>query len=161
MVSITIRKLHNKVTKRLNYLPFSAVPKIRARTEFTMERMRLKSNAHQKFRTSKSLSKASATRMMQALMTSRNNPSVTRVAGIVSNTRIGFRKAFRNDKTSATIMASQIRNSSTPGRIAAVSNTAMDETKTCASHFCMWPKYSFSGIPETRFATPFDLFLPG
>lgn len=42
---------------------------------------------------------------MIALITSKNNPRVKRVTGIVSKTKIGFRKVFNNPKTTATIKA--------------------------------------------------------
>ena len=43
--------------------------------------------------------------IITALMTNKNNPNVRMVAGMVKNTNMGFKKAFNNAKTIATIKA--------------------------------------------------------
>lgn len=54
--------------------------------------------------------------MIMALITSKNKPKVIKVTGIVSNTKIGFRKVFSKPKTTATIKAPVKLVTCTPGK---------------------------------------------
>lgn len=65
----------------------------------------LNSNAIQKLLTENPLINLSASRIIHALITSKNNPNVKIVIGKVSITKMGFRMAFKKAKTAATIMA--------------------------------------------------------
>ena len=51
-----------------------------------------------------------------ALITSKNNPKVNSVTGIVSNTNTGFKKVLRSPKTNATHNAAIIFVTCTPGK---------------------------------------------
>lgn len=76
---------------------------------------KLKINAHQKPSTEKPEIKESANRIIKALMTNKNNPSVSMVMGIVNTTRTGLTMAFKNPSTAATIMATKKPEVETPG----------------------------------------------
>ena len=62
-------------------------------------------SAHQKPSTLNPGINLSESRMMTALITSKNNPSVITVTGIVSKTRIGFTMALSKPSTSEKIIA--------------------------------------------------------
>ena len=96
------------------------VPKIDA----MMLSMTLKSNAHQKPSTAKPGTNQAMSRMIRAFMTSRNNPKLKIVTGIVRKTSKGLRKVFRIASAMATIMAVVNFSMVTPGNIQAVSSTA-------------------------------------
>ena len=53
---------------------------------------------------------------MIALITNKNNPSVKKVTGIVSNTKIGFKNVFKRPKTTATNNAPVKSVTWTPGK---------------------------------------------
>jgi hypothetical protein len=97
--------------------------------------MRLKSKAHQKLRTSKCSSSLDATKMIDALITNKNNPNEKIVIGMVSTTRIGLRNALRNARTDATNNAEKKSRSLTPGSRYAVIKTAIVEISSLISMF--------------------------
>ena len=65
----------------------------------------LNSKAVQKLLTENPSINLSANKMIQALITNKNKPSVSIVAGNVKSTNKGFTKIFNNPNTAATIMA--------------------------------------------------------
>ncbi len=65
----------------------------------------LNSNAHQKLETAKPSTNLSANKIIQALITNKNNPKVTMVAGKVKKIKIGRTNIFNSDITTATIIA--------------------------------------------------------
>lgn len=67
-----------------------------------MESMMLKSSAHQNPPTSKPPIKLSASNMINALITKRNNPKEIMVMGMVNITKSGLMNKFRSTKTKAT-----------------------------------------------------------
>jgi hypothetical protein len=50
------------------------------------------------------------------LITSKNNPKVNKVTGIVRNTNMGFKNVFNNPNTMATHKAATIEVTCTPGK---------------------------------------------
>ncbi len=64
----------------------------------------LKSNAVQKESTLKPPTIFEHNKMIMALITNKNNPSVKTVTGKVNKINIGFTKIFNNPKTIATII---------------------------------------------------------
>lgn len=70
------------------------------------------------------LTKASASKIMIALITRRNKPKVTMVTGSVSSTKTGFTIKFKTAKTKATIIAVTYPATLTPGRNFANNTTA-------------------------------------
>lgn len=70
------------------------------------------------------LTKASASKIITALITSKNSPKVTIVTGNVNITKIGFTIKFRIARTSATIIAVTYPATSTPGKNLASKTTA-------------------------------------
>ena len=81
-----------------------------------MDKRMLNSKAVQKLLTVNPLMNLSAKRIMQALITSKNKPKVTMVIGNVRMIKMGFKMAFRNAKTAATIMAVVKFATPTPGK---------------------------------------------
>lgn len=65
----------------------------------------LKNKAVQKPDTAKPSTKESPIKIITALITNKNKPNVIMVAGIVSNTKIGFKKRFNKANTMAIIKA--------------------------------------------------------
>lgn len=59
----------------------------------------------------------SANKMMIALITNKNKPKVTIVAGNVKKIKIGFTNIFNNEITIATIMADVYPDTETLGKI--------------------------------------------
>jgi hypothetical protein len=51
-----------------------------------------------------------------ALITSKNNPKVNKVTGIVRNTKTGFKNVFNKPRTTATQRAATILVTCTPGK---------------------------------------------
>ncbi len=84
----------------------------------------LNNRAHQKFLTSNPPTKSSASIIIIAFITNKNNPKDSIVAGIVKITRIGFTKVFNKDRTTATIRAEIYQSIETPGNRYAVIKTA-------------------------------------
>ena len=62
----------------------------------------------------KPFNKWSHNKTIAALITNKNNPSVTTVIGKVKNTNIGLRKVFNKAKTTATFIAVEILSTTTP-----------------------------------------------
>ena len=62
-------------------------------------------------------------RIINALITNKNNPKVSSVTGNVSNTRIGLTKALSNPKTTATINEVVKLATTTPGIKCAMTTT--------------------------------------
>ena len=93
--------------------------------ELKKERKMLKSRAYQKLSTLKPCTKCASIKMMQALITKRNNPSVSMVAGSVSRISRGFINASSSDSTKATTIAVKklLFTISTPGSMYASINT--------------------------------------
>ena len=81
------------------------------KTEFIIERRTLNTSAHQKLSTEKPGISQSAKSTSKVFITSKNNPNVTMVIGIVRITSTGFTKTLRIANTAATTMA--IRKPST------------------------------------------------
>ena len=79
-------------------------------------------NATQNPSTSKPLMNSSLIKIMQALITNRNKPSVTNVTGSVRRMSNGLIVAFKSASTRATSTALQMSFISTPGNIHAMIN---------------------------------------
>lgn len=77
----------------------------------------LNSSACQKVSILKPPTKCASIKIIQALMIKRNKPSVSKVAGKVSNTINGFINASRKDSTTATMTAVNMLLISMPGKI--------------------------------------------
>ena len=103
--------------------------------DWNMDSNILKSTAIQKPFTAKPSIKASASRIMTALITSRNNPSVITVMGNVRTTRTGLTMSFNNAKTTATMMALKYPATATPGRSFANNTTATAVRRILKSNF--------------------------
>lgn len=65
----------------------------------------LNNKAVQKLETVNPLIKLSTNKMIQALITNRKSPKVTRVAGSVKKIKMGLTNMFSNPKTTATMIA--------------------------------------------------------
>lgn len=74
-------------------------------TPDTKESTKLKISAHQKPSTLNPGISLSASKMITALITNKKRPSVTRVTGMVSKTRMGFTIALSNPNTNENIIA--------------------------------------------------------
>ena len=70
--------------------------------EVTIDNTMLNNIAHQNPFTWKPFTSEEAIIMMPAFMTSKKNPRVKTVIGMVKTTRIGFTMVFSKDKTAAT-----------------------------------------------------------
>jgi hypothetical protein len=81
----------------------------------TNDKTILKSSAYQKLSTAKPVINEEARRIMTALITKRNNPSVTIVNGIVSTIRIGLTITFKSERIMATKIAVRNESTETPG----------------------------------------------
>lgn len=88
------------------------------------ESNKLNNKAIQKLFTAKLSNSSLANRIINALMTNKNNPNVTMVIGNVRSIRIGFKMAFNKPSTMATIIAPKNPATSTPGRTFASMTTA-------------------------------------
>lgn len=84
----------------------------------------LKIKATKKPETANPLTKLSAKRMITALITNKNNPKVTMVAGSVKNINSGRTNIFKIAITTATIKAVPYPSTVTPGNILASTTTA-------------------------------------
>lgn len=73
--------------------------------------------------------------MMMAFITSKKNPSVKKVMGIVKIVKIGLTNAFKKAKTTATKMADRNPLTSIPGSNFAVIITATAEINMLAINF--------------------------
>lgn len=74
----------------------------------------LNNKAVQKLLTPKPSTNLSARRMIQALITNRNRPKVSIVAGKVNRTNKGLTKMFNNPRTAATTIAVTYPSTETP-----------------------------------------------
>ena len=81
-----------------------------------MDNKMLKSKATQNPLTANPSINLSARIMMQALITNRKRPKVTMVIGMVRIIKIGFKIAFSNAKTIATMIAAANPLTATPGK---------------------------------------------
>jgi hypothetical protein len=106
--------------------------KIENKIDCRKDSNKLNNKAIQKPLTAKPSRNSSAKRIIKALMTKRNNPNVTTVIGSVNIIKIGFKIAFNNAKTMATIIAPVKPATSTPGR-----NFAKIMTATAVSKILM------------------------
>ena len=88
-----------------------------------MDNKMLKSRAVQNPLTPNPSINLSASKMIHALITSKNNPNVTIVMGMVRITKMGFKMAFNNAKTTATMMAAVKPLTATPGKKCANNTT--------------------------------------
>jgi len=79
-----------------------------------MESIKLKPIAHQNPSTRKPGMTLSASRIIRALITNKNNPKVINVIGIVSTINIGFKVTFNMARNAATISALQKLSTMTP-----------------------------------------------
>ena len=77
----------------------------------------LKSIAYQKDTTSKPGTSSAAISTRTALITSVNRHKVKNVMGSARNSSMGFTNVFNVPKTTATIAAVRIEDTTTPGRI--------------------------------------------
>ena len=100
-----------------------------------MDNKILNSNAVQNPLTPKPSINLSASKMMQALMTKRNNPRVIIVIGIVKITRIGFTIKLSNANTTATIKAASKPATFTLGKKCTKSITIPAVTKSLINNF--------------------------
>ena len=98
------------------------------KTDVTIESSRLKSSAHQNPSTLNPFMKLSASNIIRALMTKRNNPNVIMVMGRVSNMSTGFKIAFKIASTTATTIAVQKVSIVTPPKIYDKPNATMEVT---------------------------------
>ena len=84
----------------------------------------LNNKAQKKFLTVKLSTNLSANKIIQALITNRNKPKVTMVAGKVKNTKSGRTNIFSSEITIATIIADTYPSTEIPGKILAKTITA-------------------------------------
>ena len=77
-----------------------------------------------------------------ALITSRNNPRVRNVTGIVRIMSMGFRVTFNKLKTRASIRAEVKLATVTPGSRYPVANTAMEDSSILIKKFKCFVSYS-------------------
>lgn len=76
-----------------------------------------------------------ANKISNVLITSKNNPKVIMVTGNVKMTKIGFKKANRNPKTKATIMATVKLSTCTPFKKFAINKTAAADSNILKINF--------------------------
>ena len=74
-------------------------------------------------------------KIITALITSKNKPRVTKVTGKVKITKIGFIKTFSNPKTTATITAVPKLATCTPVRILDNNKTKAAVTRSLSNNF--------------------------
>ena len=109
--------------------------KIENKIDCKKDNSKLNNRAIQKPLTANPSKNSLAKRIIQALMTKRNKPRVTMVIGKVRITRIGFKMAFNNANTTATIMAPVNPATSTPGSSFAKTTTATAVSKILMIRF--------------------------
>jgi len=100
-----------------------------------IDKITLKINAVQKELTSKPPTILVHNKIIMALITNKNNPSVTKVTGKVSNTKIGFIKTFSNPKTTATITAVPKLATCTPVKMLDNNKTRAAVTRSLSNNF--------------------------
>ena len=99
-----------------------------SKIKVTNESKTLKRRAVPKLLTLKSSIKLEAIRMINALIKSKKNPKVNKVSGMVKSTRRGFKKVFKKERITATIMAVVNCEISTPESRCEVIKTAKVDT---------------------------------
>lgn len=104
----------------------------------------LKSSAVQKLLTVNPSINLSAKRMINALMTKRNNPKDKMVTGNVKIIRIGLTKRLRIAKTRATIIAPMYPSTLTPPRRWAMMKTARAFIKSLIKRFMFFSFFEFT-----------------
>ena len=92
--------------------------------ELTTETIKLNKSAENQPSTVKPFTRLAVHFTIRMFMTSRNNPSVTIVTGMVRMISIGFTNVFSKANTNATIIVVLISMISTPGKIQAAINAA-------------------------------------
>jgi hypothetical protein len=92
------------------------------------ESTKLNNNAHQKLSTTNPGTTALAIRIIIALITNRNNPSVKTVKGIVSIISNGFTVTFSNESNTAIMIAVINSSTTTPGSKYDAISTPMEES---------------------------------
>jgi hypothetical protein len=97
----------------------------------------LNKRACQKLSTLKPPTKCASIKIMQALITNRNRPSVRIVAGNVSNTNNGFTNPSNKESTTATIRAVNMSLIKIPGSMYASIKTFTAHTNILSNHFCI------------------------
>lgn len=82
-----------------------------------MESKILKKSAVQKPETAKPPTNLSANKIIIALITNKNKPKVTKVAGSVKKIKMGLTNIFKKAITAATIIADRYPETVTPGKM--------------------------------------------
>jgi hypothetical protein len=95
----------------------------------------LKNNAVQKVSTLNPSTKLLHNKIINALMTNKNNPKVKIVIGSVNKIKTGLTNRFNNPKTMATIMEVAKFATDTPGRNLAISKTKTEVSKILINKF--------------------------
>ena len=97
--------------------------------------IRLNNRAHQKEITLNPLKILEAINIIHALITNKNKPKVTRVAGRVKKIKTGRKKAFKTPIITATHIAYIKLSTTTPGKILASKKTANAVNNNFKNHF--------------------------
>lgn len=100
-----------------------------------IDRITLKINAVQNESTAKPPTILVHNKIITALMTNKNKPSVITVTGSVKTTKIGFIKTFNNPKTTATITAVPKLATCTPVKILDSNKTKAAVTRSLSNNF--------------------------
>lgn len=95
-------------------------------SEAVKETMKLKMSAVNQLLTENPEIRSSTKRMIRIFITSRNNPNVKTVMGMVSSTSKGLIKVFSNPNTNATRSAVSVLCTSTPFSKKAANKTASE-----------------------------------
>lgn len=102
--------------RRINYSASSSLFLIAFKIAVTSHITILKSKAHPNPLTSKPSMNQSANKIINVFITIRNNPKLKITAGKANSMSNGFRKTFRNPRTTATIIAVRKFSTYTPGK---------------------------------------------
>ena len=103
-----------------------------------MDSKTLNNNADQKPDTAKPSINLSANKIIHALITNKNKPKVTMVAGKVKNIKSGRTNMFNNEITIATIIADVYPATEIPGKILAKTITAKAVNKIFKNVFILF-----------------------
>lgn len=104
-------------------------------TEVLKDNNKLNKSAFQKPSTPNPSINLSHNIIIEALITNKNKPKVTKVIGIVKKINIGFKKVFSNANTTATIKAVVNVSTVIPGRKWANTKTSTVEINSLISKF--------------------------
>lgn len=108
--------------------------------EVVIDKIILKSKAHQKPFTKKPSINLLASKIIPALITSKNNPRVKMVKGMVNKTKTGFKNVFRKANTIAISKALVKLVTSIPDNNQSVKKTASPDMSSfnniCPIEFC-------------------------